>query len=393
MTSLNVRWKLKKTNLKRYINSKYLSFLNGLWKRDSFFSFSLLQKIIFLFLCACEKFYLIGFRIDQLLKKRRVSQFPLKIISVGNLSTGGVGKSVFVRFLVENLDLASSIVLRGYRGKNEKNKRSFLVSDGQNVFCDVNFAGDEAFMFCSLLKVPVVIGASKNLSCELLVDFSRKREKKIDCVILDDGYQSSYIKKDAEILLLDARRPFGNEHCIPAGPLREKDLSRANLIVFTHSDEVNKSKLLEIQKLIFKKNFRKPVFFGKHVCKSFLDSDLNKVSKYTFKKKKVLIFAGIGSFSSFFDTAKNIGINIVFPISYPNHHSYTIEDIEYIIKCFERCGADSILTTQKDWHKISSLISKFEDKKLYFYSLDIDFEFLYKDNHCNFFNLLVPMLK
>ncbi len=389
MILLSVLWKRLKTDkVNTYLSSKGVLFFNKIWESPSFSSRSFFQKIFFVVLCVAEQFYLLGFHIHKFFKKNKIKSFPFKVLSIGNISAGGTGKSVLVRFLINELRSNGSIVLRGYKGKNEKSGDSFLVCDGEKLFCEVDFSGDEAFMLAKNSKVPVVVGRVKSKSCDLILEYSQKNNKKIDYVILDDGYQHHSINKDMEILLLDSRRPFENGHCLPAGRLREKDLSRADVVVLTHAESFEESQLVSMKKFINKKNPHIPIFAGKHAFSSFNDINFVPVSREKLLKKRFIIFAGIGSFQGFLDTIYNLEIEVVHTIEYPDHHVYSGGDIENIISYFYEYGAEGILTTQKDWQKIFSLLDNFEKERHFFYCLDIKFKFISKQDQDEFLRLV-----
>ena len=214
----------------RRSSRRFVFFLTNLWNKSlNKNSLSFFEKYFFKILCFFELFYKCVFffkkKYKNFFQKKFISSF--KIISIGNLSVGGTGKTVFSQFLIKNLEnLKGSVVLRGYGGENEKTPENFLVSNGIDIFCDSFFCGDEAFMLANSLEVPIVIGKNKKKSCLILEQFESNEKQKIDYIILDDAYQNFSIKKNVEILLLDAIKPFENGHCLPAGRLREKDLSR-----------------------------------------------------------------------------------------------------------------------------------------------------------------------
>lgn len=361
-----------------------------------------MTKIIFYILCFFEIIYKAGFACFIFFKTNfyKSKSFNFKIISVGNISVGGTGKSVFVQFLAEklknkvllsagNLSLSlflkklskkldinifgkkCAIVLRGYKGKNEKKGKSFLVTDGKNIFCEPSFCGDEAYMFAQNSKIPVVVGSDRAKSCELL----QEKFKDLDIVILDDAYQNFAVKKDLQILLMDARKPFENGHCLPAGMLREKDYSRTDFIVLTHADLVSKNDLSNIQKTLLGDFDKEKIFEGSH---KVFDISLgnNKIDFKEIKNKRILAFAGIGSFNQFVDSVENLEINVCNKINYKDHYKYKIDDLKKIKKIIGDNKLDGAITTQKDFVKLFPLIKKkFNNKFFPLYILNISFEF------------------
>ena len=147
--------------------------------------------------------YRLGFALHRLshtiFGTRRI--FPARIISVGNLSVGGTGKSVFVRYLLSFLDQQKcGVVMRGYARKNKQKKEPIFVDNKSNVLS----CGDEAKALASRTSVPVVVCSNKGKA----IDFLLKKNPHIQTIILDDGYQSQAISRDLDIVLLDARYPL-----------------------------------------------------------------------------------------------------------------------------------------------------------------------------------------
>jgi tetraacyldisaccharide 4'-kinase len=324
------------------------------------------EKIFFRALCFFEFFYKIGFfLVIRIKKKFGQTKISCKIISVGNLSVGGTGKSLFVLFLTKKYfskKMVGAILLRGYGRAKKKSEAVEVSSVVKNV-------GDEALMFASRAPALVVVGRDRVASARLA-----QRYKKIDYIILDDGYQNFQLKKDREILLIDARAPFGNGHCLPAGPLREKDFSRADVIILTHADEVEVGEIEKIKNNFLKKFDMQKIFTGKHAL----------VNGREIFEKKVLAIAGIGSFSGFINSVEKAGAMLVGTMQFPDHHFYTEQDVKNICEKAKGLGCDRIVTTSKDWQKLKFLVPE----KNIFFILEVAFEFLTEKEESNFFRLL-----
>ncbi|MFN2165764.1 MAG: tetraacyldisaccharide 4'-kinase, partial [Anaerolineae bacterium] len=148
---------------------------------------------------------------------RRRRRLPVPVISVGNLTVGGTGKTPMIARLAASLLAAGrrpAIVSRGYRGGLEKT--GGIVSDGHRLLQDAAAAGDEPFMLAMQLPgVPVAVGRDR-------YEIGRRviRALSADVILLDDGFQHLRLARDVDILLMDARRPLGNGHVLPRGPLR-----------------------------------------------------------------------------------------------------------------------------------------------------------------------------
>lgn len=341
-------------------------YITNLWNKKSNLSF--LENIIFFFLILFEYPYRFFFCVVLFFKKKfgQHDCKDTKVISVGNISVGGTGKTVFVKFLAKKIGRNSrcAIFLRGYGRDTSGGKESFVVD--RSCF-NSRVIGDEACEYLSdseLKDVLIVVGGNRLSSFFALKNYCNKKKVKVDYIILDDSYQNFKLKKNFEFLLIDARSPFGNGHCLPAGPLREKDFSRANKIIITHSDEVDSISLNALIKELSKKVRKENIVCGKHVTKK-----IEGVGDW--KDKRFLAVAGIGSFSGFINSLDSIGVNLCDHLEYPDHFNYTSLDVEKILKKMKASSCDCVVTTDKDWQKLKFIV---KEKNL-FYILKIGFEF------------------
>lgn len=313
-------------------------------------------------LAPLEFLYSLGFSAVIFFKKRFgfFDAKPFTVVSVGNLSVGGTGKSVFVLYLAK-LFPSSAVLLRGYRRRNKKEK-NILVHRGASGI-DVDSIGDEAMMYVYNGVSPVVVGANRQRSVALLQKFCAHEQEHFRYVFLDDAYQNFQLKKDFEILLLDARAPFDNGHCLPRGRLREKDASRADVIVLTHADAVSRDDIVSLQK----KFFPTRVFCGRHAAVGFFNAAGERVD---LAGSKVFAFAGIGSFSGFLETLAALGVTVVGQKKFRDHTSYDQADIARCREEMMRSGGSVMVTTEKDWQKLRGI------GVTQLYVLKIEFAFL-----------------
>jgi tetraacyldisaccharide 4'-kinase len=330
--------------------------------------FSLLEKLFFYFLCFLELFYKFGFYVVVFFKRRKSLKSNFRVLSIGNLSVGGTGKSVFTLFLTNRLSpLKAAIFIRGYKGAINKHRKSIVATRDEIENFDAHIIGDEAMMFLQKTSSPVVVGKDRQLSLRVLNKFCKQRANSIDCVLLDDGYQNYDLRKDSDILLLDSRAPFGNGHCLPAGPLRELDFSRADAIVLTHANEISHTELQNLKSTLDHKN----IFAGRHAA-SRIDV-----------QGPILAVAGIGSFSGFIYSIKTSNLLIKDAMQFLDHFSYDRADVERIIDRMNRSGCKAIVTTEKDWQKLSQIVG---EHRKFFYVLKIKFEFLTEEDDSRFFD-------
>jgi tetraacyldisaccharide 4'-kinase len=304
-----------------------------------------------------ELLYRLGFHIVIAHKRRHANKdpFPFKIIAVGNLTVGGTGKSVVVPFLVDLLGRdQSAVVLRGYRGSLERDGRAALVSDGRAIVVTREQSGDEAMMYAQQLGVPIAIGADRSRACKLLTGMNSK----IKYVILDDAYQNYSVKKDIEILLLDARAPFDNGHCLPLGRLREKDYTRATFIVLTHADNVDRTTLEYIKRIRLKKFAYEKIYEGKHASAGIYRENKDRVETFDVKSKNFLVVAGVGSFDGVVASVQQAGCSVRATKQYRDHHNYTVQNLDDVRVLMHKTSCDSVITTAKDWVKLAPLLDQ-----------------------------------
>ena len=367
--------------------------LTSLWKKSrQYHTLSFREKCLFYGLCFLEYGYRAGFSFAQSRSRKKTPHVaPFKIISVGNISVGGTGKSVVTQFLISHLSShKGAVILRGYRGANERTNESLLVSDGTNILTDVKTAGDEACMHARMLSVPIVVGRRRTCSCMLLTQWVESAKQDIDYVVLDDAYQNHAVKKDLEILLLDARAPFENGHCLPAGGLREKDITRADIIICSHADKLDVQERQALRQELISKGGSKEICMGEHV------GVLNTVegeSVSDMSGKKSLLVAGIGSFDGFISGAKKLGLSIGAAIEFADHYSYSADDITHIQNQAEQQGCEIIVTTRKDWIKMAPLLAaNLADKTLPFYVIDVTFDFVLPQERARFLSMVSALL-
>ncbi|MBN2517161.1 MAG: tetraacyldisaccharide 4'-kinase [Deltaproteobacteria bacterium] len=279
-----------------------------------------------------------------------IKKLSCKVISVGNITVGGTGKTPMVimlaQFLKEN-GYKPVILSRGYGGKRKQAIN--VVSDGKNIFMGPARAGDEPLLIAqSLDGVPVVTGAERCLTGTYAVE-----QFGADVVILDDAFQHRALHRDVDVVLLDRNRPFGNRSLLPAGTLREplKALRRSDIVVLTG---IEGSQMESSQRsLVEGHTGHVPIFDGYRRPKNIIKADMgHKYPLDYLYGKKVCAFAGIAE-PEYFETMITAlsGYEAEF-IPFPDHHVYTTEDIEKIKNISKECSAQLILTTEKDAIKL-----------------------------------------
>jgi tetraacyldisaccharide 4'-kinase len=283
-----------------------------------------------------------------ILKTRKL---PCPVICVGNLTTGGTGKTPAVialsRILVEN-NHHPAILSRGYK---RRSKASVLVvSDGRSILATPEESGDEPYLIASTLKnVPVVVGADRYKS-----GICSAEHAGVNLFILDDGYQHLKLHRDINILLIDASNPCGNGYLLPKGILREpfNGISRADCVIVTRANEGNKN---IAETLIRKYNRDVPIFYASYKTADITDPAGNSQGTDIIKGKKVFMFAGIANPGSFRRSIEDTGGMVIGELLYPDHYWYKNDDLNKIIKEASRLSADAIITTAKDAVRLHGL--------------------------------------
>ena len=274
------------------------------------------------------------------------------VISIGNLTVGGTGKTPAVELAVRTLtDLGyrPAVVSRGYgrRGGGVQ-----IVADAASIRLDAEEAGDEPFLLARRLPgVPVVVGANRyEAGLAACARFG------VTAIVLDDGFQHRTLRKDLEIVMARAGQPWGNGRLLPGGPLREPltGLERAHLIVATGARRPADAG--EVSATAARLAPAVPVLTAMHVpTECFESSGMKFVALETLGGARLLAFAGIGSPAGFRRTLGEAGATVVEFQEFSDHHWYTREDLARLARRAAEVHADGFVTTEKDWVRLRSL--------------------------------------
>jgi tetraacyldisaccharide 4'-kinase len=258
------------------------------------------------------------------------------VISVGNITVGGSGKTPIVAALCEVLTAKGKSVVILSRGYKRQSSGTEVVSDKNSVLLDVKKAGDEPFLLAHKCKgVPVIVGKNRFKAGLLAI-----KKFSPDVIILDDAFQHIKLRRDLDILLFDSTRAVGSGFMLPRGPLREpaSSIKRADIIMI-------KGKAKGV--LQNKYHFKQQVFtFDYSPTKLISLSDKKTEAIKGLRGKKVFAFSALANPESFYLTAQSCGATIIDKLSFPDHHWFSPADIENIKKHAK--GTDFIVTTEKD---------------------------------------------
>ena len=290
----------------------------------------------------------------------KTKHLPCVVISIGNVTVGGTGKTPLTIYLAEaiqRLGYQSVILSRGYGGSAENS--GGVVSDGRRIYMHADECGDEPYMMAKrLATVPVVVGKNRYRS-----GLTAVKRFQPDVILLDDAFQHRRLARDLDLVLLDAEKPFGNGHLFPRGILREPpaSLKRGHAVIFTRVEKRAHLPEKGVQPFLASR----PVFYSHHrpklvkiiTGKSRTGEEPNGAPLEKgvdfLKGKQVLAFAGIARNQDFFDMIPNFGCDTAGVSSFSDHHRYSRRDIQRIQHTALDRHVDCMLTTEKDYYRMS----------------------------------------
>ncbi len=276
------------------------------------------------------------------------------VISIGNITTGGVGKTPFTLEIAKyylSLNKKVAIISRGY-GAKLSNKKPNLISDGSGALFPATVAGDEPVWLSNNCKGAYVVTCASRIKAEKFL----KEKYNPDIIILDDGFQHRKLKRDLDILLVDAKNKFGNGYTLPAGPLRESlsGIKRADKIIVVNKSFETQNALKYCDYL--KKRYRKSIY----MCKIVPDIAYNIYTGEVLPKDtKIMAFSAIGQSAGFYDFLKK-DFRLIAVLEFEDHHTYEPDDISKIIHFAQDENIESIVTTEKDAVKILDIVKNIE---------------------------------
>lgn len=291
-----------------------------------------------------------------------------RVVCIGNITAGGTGKTTAVLLaatLLAEEGIRVAIISRGYK-RQQKSEGPVILFDNPDV--DWRLAGDEPFMMSRVLseyKVPIVIANDRAVAAkEALKKF------KSQILLLDDGFQHHRLHRDANVVLIDAKNPFGNKQLLPYGILREPitGLSRASLVVLTHCDQVSTRQLEEIKDTIREFNDCVEIIESVHKPEFYMDICNSKKVSLDTLKGPAACFSALGHPETFEKTLENLGVELQQKWRFEDHHYYTEEDLQ----TFEdtRQGRP-IITTFKDFVKLPDNWREILKKDVYVLSVNL----------------------
>ncbi len=323
------------------------------------------------FLAICAFFYGIGARLHFLFYQKNIlksKKADARVVCIGNITAGGTGKTTAVLLAAQLLSKAgikTAIISRGYK-RNKKEKVKVLFD---NDLLNWQETGDEPYMMSQMLaeyKVPVAVSSDRYAAaCEVIKEF------KSEILLLDDGLQHHKLQRNANIVLINARDPFGNGYMLPYGILREplSALKRADLVILTHSNLANTKQKAEIKEKI--KSYKEDLEILEAIHKPDYFYDVINRNKMALEdiKGEVVSFCGLGDPASFEQILKNLGLKIKQTWRFKDHNAYTLEEIKSLAGF--RKGLP-LITTFKDYVKFPKGWQEVIKNKIYILAINLE---------------------
>jgi tetraacyldisaccharide 4'-kinase len=265
-------------------------------------------------------------------------------VSVGNITAGGTGKTPTVRWLAERLRQSGrrpAVLLRGYRA----NAKGF--SDEQRLLHQsLNAPGGPV--------TPVIANKNRRAGAQEALLHNRQ----VDTFVLDDAFQHRWVMRNFDLVLINAVEPFGFNHVLPRGLMRESPvgLKRADAFIITHRNHVDETTLGHIAQELRRYNPAAPIFQSDHVQTGLREGDSGDlIPLSTLADRKYFVVCGIADPATFTSQIRQQGGTLAGQLWFEDHHQYTYGDLKRIELLARSSGAQCILTTQKDWVKIAGV--------------------------------------
>lgn len=282
----------------------------------------------------------------------QTTKLDFPVISVGNITAGGTGKTPLVEWVARTLAAEGKIVCILTRGYGRKDPhQEVIVSDGYGLLAKPGESGDEPYLLATRLAgwcVGVISSANR-------IEAAKTAHGGFgaNCFVLDDGFQHLRLARDLNIVTIDATNPWGGGHLLPYGRLREmpSSLSRADCVVITRSDQVHS--IDDLREEISRLTTGRPIFRSE--MRTSRVSALKNSAEHLKPPGRVAGFCGVGNPSSFFEQLRRAGFEVVLEKSFPDHHVYSQDEVDAIIHSATEAGATALITSAKDAVKLRAL--------------------------------------
>ena len=285
----------------------------------------------------------------------RAHRVNATVISVGNLTVGGTGKTPLVVWLCRTM--------RQHQGRCAILTRGYKAQKGE-------LSDEPAVLAANCPDVNVIVNPNRVAGARQAITAHGA-----DVLILDDGFQHRRLARDIDIVTIDATLPFGYGKLLPRGLLREpvSGLQRANALVITRCDQVSEETLAQIEGQVRQINLDVVIATAVHAPVNAATGAGTEIGLEELRGKRVYAFCGLGNPEAFFDTVRHIGCVLVGSRSFDDHHAYTSDCLSEVRRQAKEGRADYVVTTQKDWTKIARLIPPQSDPPMAYLAVEMEF--------------------
>lgn len=286
---------------------------------------------------------------NDIVQRHRIK---VPVLSVGNLTMGGSGKTPVVIYLARlflKRGYIPAVVSRGYGGRamNAIN----VVSDGATLYLDSLEAGDEPRLIAESVPGAIVVtGTKRALPCHFAVE-----RLNCDVIILDDGFQHMHVNRDLDLVLFNSATLGRNMHVVPGGVLREpfSALRRAHCFLFTGCSQETAAAVSAFRSFLESSHSNTPVFSSQYLPVRCRDSKGSLLS-FSDLPSPVFCFCGIAVPQRFYSTVEQLPLAIAGCTSFSDHHRYSVADLQKIDLLAQESGACCVVTTEKDMVKLAA---------------------------------------
>jgi tetraacyldisaccharide 4'-kinase len=299
----------------------------------------------------------------------RAEKIPVGVISVGNITIGGSGKTPLVIYLLNLLQSEKrkpAVLSRGYR---RRSKGYLLVSDGKKLLVNVSMSGDEIYHTVSECSVPGAVSENRVKGAKKLIT-----DADVDVIVLDDAFQHRWIARDIDLVICEQRflsqHGFFNHSLLPVGILREpfKSINRASAVIINRKFSPKR----EIPGKYLKHFEGKKLFFASYKATGFVD--IVRKTSYNpaeFEGQKSLVVSGIANPYSFINILKQTNVDTENQLIFRDHKDYSFRDIQKIRKAFYATNSHSVVTTQKDAVKLTKFSKDLDDIDIFYLNIEL----------------------
>jgi len=302
----------------------------------------------------------------EIFKSRKVDA---KVISIGNITVGGSGKTptvIYLTNLLKNENRKIGVLSRGY---GRKSSGYVLVADNKNILTTVDQCGDEIFHTAKECKVPAAVCENRVCGAKKLIE-----DTDVNTIILDDAFQHRWIHRDIDLVICEQKflnePDFLNQNLLPAGFMREnfKSIERADAIIINRKFSEKEA----LPKSLIKYSESKKIFNAYYYALGFIDIKRNVEYKIEeFEGQKSLVVSGIANPFSFINALKQTKVDTQNQMIFSDHKNYTLKEIQKIRREFYSTNSHSVVTTEKDAVKLTKFSKELDDIDIFYLKIQL----------------------